>query len=110
VAAGENEKKVDGAGPRYTKTSQDAAAITLQTLAQMLTMLKRQHNEPTLQADFSNRLHDPDTLPDHALMPLAARAVDILYGIEQILQPPQLILEDQFLGHSVSFPRCPFLA
>ncbi|KAB8067770.1 S-adenosyl-L-methionine-dependent methyltransferase [Aspergillus leporis] len=62
-------------------------------------MLKRQHNEPTLQADFSNRLHDPDTLPDHALMPLAARAVDILYGIEQILQPPQLILEDQFLAY-----------
>ncbi|KAA8645297.1 O-methyltransferase gliM [Aspergillus tanneri] len=99
VAADENEKKANGAGPRHTDTSQDAAVITLQTLVQMLTTLKRQLNEPTLQADISNRLHDPNTLPDQALMSLAAQAVDILYEIEQILQPAQLILADHFLGY-----------
>lgn len=79
-------------------TSQDAATITLQTLVQLLSMLKGQLAEPSLQADINKRLHDPDTLPDKAILPLVAQAVDILHEIEQMLQPSQLVLADHFLG------------
>ncbi|KAL4745015.1 hypothetical protein BDW72DRAFT_208556 [Aspergillus terricola var. indicus] len=82
--------------------SQDAATVTLQTLVQVLSMLKGRLAEPSLQADINKRLHDPDTLPDKAILPLAARAVNLLHGIEQMLQPSQLILADHFLGFESS--------
>jgi hypothetical protein len=78
--------------------SQDAATVTLQTIVQLLTMLKGRLAEPSLQADINKRLHDPDTLPDKAILPLAGRAVNLLHEIEQTLQPSQLILADHFLG------------
>lgn len=72
--------------------------ITLNTLVQMLTMLKQRLSEPALQAEIDSRLHDPETLPDKEIVPLAAKAVNVLHEIEQMLQPAQLILADHFLG------------
>ena len=61
-------------------------------------MLKSRLNEPGLQAEMSHRLHDSEKLPDKKIVPLAAKAVDVLHDIEQMLQPAQLVLADHFLG------------
>lgn len=98
VATGGHEKSANGANARYADTSEDAGATILQTLIQVLAMLKSRLNEPALQADINRRLHDSESLPDKKIVPLAAKAVDVLHEIEQMLQPAQLVLADHFLG------------
>ncbi|ERF77099.1 hypothetical protein EPUS_09238 [Endocarpon pusillum Z07020] len=65
-------------------------------------MLKSRFNELGLQAEINRRLHDSEKLPDKKIVPLAAKAVDVLHEIEQMLQPAQLVLAHHFSGTSAS--------
>ncbi|KAI0126671.1 O-methyltransferase-domain-containing protein [Xylariales sp. AK1849] len=74
-------------------------AATLEELVQTMTSLKDSLEKPALRAEINRRLHNPDSLPDKDISTLAAKAVDILHHVEQILQPAQLVLADHFLGY-----------
>ncbi|KAH8888281.1 PLP-dependent transferase [Thozetella sp. PMI_491] len=49
--------------------------------------------------DIYRSLHDPQELPDKQLYAQASQAVDLLYEIQQLLEPSTLILADHFLGY-----------
>ncbi|KAL4913033.1 O-methyltransferase-domain-containing protein [Aspergillus aurantiobrunneus] len=43
--------------------------------------------------------HREEILPDAALSDLAARTIDLLHQVEQLLEPSSLVLADHFLGY-----------
>ncbi|MCJ1247519.1 hypothetical protein MMC30_004733 [Trapelia coarctata] len=97
VATGGHANGANGITTGHPDSS-DGAVTALNTLIQLWTMLKSRLNEPGLQAEINRGLHDLEKLPDKEIVPLAAKAGDVLHDIEQMLQPTQLVLADHLLG------------
>jgi hypothetical protein len=49
-------------------------------------------------AELAKNLHNDESLPDRKLLEQAAQTVDLLHKIQMLLDPPALVLADQFLG------------
>lgn len=73
------------------------------SVSQVLTDLK-QHlqkslaNLEALNASSITQLHDDKNLPDPEHLEQAALTVDLLHKIQLLLDPPALLIADQFLG------------
>lgn len=57
-----------------------------------------------LNEELHSRLHNQEkgVLPDKGLVELSSKTIDLLHGIEQLLEPSQLALADHFFGKPVA--------
>jgi hypothetical protein len=72
---------------------------TLSVLCSSLQEITAQLQGP-LQSELQASLHDhrEGKLPDAKLGQLAARTIDLLHQVEQLLEPSSVVLADHFLG------------
>jgi hypothetical protein len=77
--------------------SQDLATV-LSALRQTLRDSLEALNTPTVASELQAALHDDKQLPDKTIASLASDTVDLLSGVEKLLQPAHLVLADHFLG------------
>jgi hypothetical protein len=77
--------------------SQDLATV-LSALRQTLRDSLETLNTPTIASELQAALHDDKQLPDKDIANLASDTVDLLSGVEKLLQPAHLVLADHFLG------------
>lgn len=54
--------------------------------------------QEAIKSQLISALHDHQKLPDKKTAGLASQAIDLLYRLQQLLEPGHLVLADHFLG------------
>jgi len=71
---------------------------SLEDLVGHLQASTKHFEQDDIKSQLISALHDHQKLPDKKATGLANQAIDLLYRLQQLLEPGHLVLADHFLG------------